>query len=66
MTFTKTVPKLSLAMFILKNAVQRQIFLAYPILFKKQLQYVDSVVSDCTVWEGKLSDLVKLCVCTVA
>lgn len=35
-------------MFILKNAVQRQIFLAYPILFKKQLQYVDSVVSDCT------------------
>lgn len=45
MTFKKTVPKLSLAMFILKNAVQRQIFLAYPILFKKQLQYVDSVVS---------------------
>lgn len=40
--------KLYLVMFILKNAVQRQIFLAYPILLKKLLQYVDLMVSDCT------------------
>lgn len=40
--------KLYLVMFILKNAVQRQIFLAYPILLKKLLQYVDLMVSDST------------------
>lgn len=44
----KIVLKLYLVTFILKNAVQRQIFLAYPILLKKLLQYVDLMVSDCT------------------
>lgn len=35
MTFKKTVPKLALVTFIFENAVQRQIFAAYPALFKK-------------------------------
>lgn len=48
MTFKKIVPKFSLVVFIFENAVQRQIFPAYPILFKKLLWYVDFVVSDHT------------------
>lgn len=34
---TKIGPKLSSVTFIFENAVQRELFLAYPILFKKLL-----------------------------
>lgn len=43
---TKIGPKLSSVTFIFENAVQGELFLAYPILFEKLLWCVDLVVSD--------------------